>query len=51
MRNKGCLCFGAGSTALHDASCQGLYTVVDRLLDKGAFVVITDAQGYTPLQV
>ena len=36
---------------MHDACKQGMYNVVESLVRKGAYVGVTDVEGYTPLQV
>ena len=36
---------------MHDACQQGMYNVVESLVQKGAYVGVTDVEGYTPLQV
>ena len=41
----------SGSTALHEACHRGMEGVVRKLLAKGASVVLTDYNGWTPLQV
>ena len=36
---------------MHDACKQGMYKVVESLIEKGAYVGVTDVAGHTPLQV
>ena len=41
----------SGSTPIHDACKQGMYKVVESLVQQGAYVGVTDVEGHTPLQV